>query len=152
MMKTKGNIIFFCFILGFISNCAGCAHGPARHHTLGYYRYAGSEFTKRSSLPVIPIALITGLATDAVLIVADTVATPVAAWIVPGVVVKVSPDEETNNMANLLIPTYPLTLANIGAMGLGSGTKAEYEEIFGHESSLFQAGLSDGAAGEQESP
>jgi hypothetical protein len=152
MVKTKGNIIYFCFILGFVSLFTGCAHGPARHHTLGYYKFAGAEFTKRSSLPVIPLALITGLATDAVLIVADTAITPVAAWIIPGVIVKVSPDEETNNMANLLIPTYPLTLANIGAMGLGSGTKEEYEEIFGYESSLFQAGLSDRSAGEQESP
>jgi hypothetical protein len=102
-------------------------------------------------LPVKPIALIAGIATDAVLIVMDTAVTPVAAWIVPGVVVEVSPDEETTNMANLLIPTYPLTLANIGAMGLGSGTKDEYEKIFGYESSLFQAGLSDRSAEKQES-
>jgi len=152
MMKTKRGIIFFCFLLVFISSCTGCAHGPVRHHTLGYYKYAGVEFTKRSSLPVKPIALIAGIATDAVLIVADTVVTPVAAWIVPGVIVEVSPDEETTNMANLLIPTYPLTLANIGAMGLGSGTKDEYEKIFGYESSLFQTGLSDHSAEKQESP
>lgn len=136
-MKRKATIIvLYCSIM-FISALFGCAHGPVRHHTLGYYRYGTVEFTKRSPLLVKPVALPVGFATDIVLIAVDTAVTPVAAFFVPGHVVEVGSDEETNRLANLIIPTYPLTLVDIGALGMGSGTQDEYEDIFGHESSLF---------------
>ena len=122
----------------FIGALAGCAHGPVRHHSLGYYKYGTVEFTKGSPLLLKPIALPVGLATDIVLVVVDTAVTPVAAFFVPSHIVEIGSDEETNSLANLVIPTYPLTLVNIGALGMGSGTKEEYETIFGHESSLFQ--------------
>jgi len=142
MKINEKTIVFYCLLV-LICTCIGCAHGPARHHTLGYYRYATVEFTKRSSLLFKPVAFPAGLATDLVLVAVDTAITPIAAFIVPGVVVDVGADEETKNLANLVIPTYPLTLADIGAMEMGSGTKEEYEAIFGHESSLFQEVPSD---------
>lgn len=143
MMKATAAIIALCCSLIFIGVFAGCAHGPVRHHTLGYYKYAAVELTKRSHLLVKPAALPVGLAADIVLIAVDTAATPVAAFFVPSHVIDVSADEETNGLANLVIPTYPLTLVNIGALNMGSGTKEEYEAIFGHESSLFQDPAAD---------
>jgi hypothetical protein len=162
-MTTTGKIIlifckysksiYYCILFVGICFCIGCAHGPVRHHTLGYYKYASFEFTKRSHLFVKPLALTTGLATDIVLIGVDTAVTPIAALIVPDDVLEVGRDEETRSMLNLMIPTYPFTLANIGAMGLGSGSKDEYEELFGYESSLFHDTPSDDNSVEnQKSP
>ena len=159
-MIMTGKIIFLsrkysksidlCLLFAVTWFYVGCAHGPVRHHTLGYYKYASAEFTKRSPLLVKPLALTTGLATDIILIGVDTAVTPIAAFIVPGVVVEVTDNEETRGLANLVIPTYPLTLANIGVMGLGSGTKDEYEELFGYESSLFQDALPEDTPVENE--
>lgn len=151
-MNRKRKTIVCCYLLLLMCLWVGCAHGPARHHTLGYYRYASSEFTKRSSFLVKPLALTAGLATDMVLIVADTAVTPIAAFIVPGELITVSSNEETTGLANLVIPTYPVTLANIGALGMGSGTKEEYESIFGYESSLFHDTLPDDRPEKQDSP
>jgi len=116
----------------------GCSHGPVRHYTLGYYRYSTTEFTKRSHWSLKPLALPFGLVTDAVLIVADTAATPFAPLILPPIEIEYSDDPEINGAANIYIPSYPFTLVKIGFLGMGSGSKEEYEELFGFESTLFQ--------------
>jgi uncharacterized protein YceK len=121
-----------------IAYLCGCSHGPVRHYTLGYYRYATIEFTKRSHWALKPLALPFGLVTDAVLIVTDTAATPVAPIFLPPIEIEYSDDPEINGAANVYIPTYPFALVKIGFWGMGSGSKEEYEELFGSESTLFQ--------------
>jgi len=128
----------------------GCSHGPVRHYTLGYYRYATIEFTKRSHWALKPLALPFGLVTDAVLIVTDTAATPVAPLILPPIEIEYSDDPEINGAANIYIPSYPLALVKIGFLGMGSGSREEYEELFGFESTFFQDQMEEGDSAEKQ--
>ena len=56
---------------------AGCVSGPLRYKTLGNHTYGTAEFTKRATPIAKPIAAAAGLITDAGLIAADTVVTPI---------------------------------------------------------------------------
>jgi len=116
----------------------GCAHGPVRHYTFGYYRYATIEFPKRSHWMLKPFALTFGLITDAVLIAADTAATPAAPVWLPPIEIEYSDDPEINGAANVYMPNYPFALAKIGLMGMGFDSKEAYEQIFGFESTFFK--------------
>jgi len=146
-MRVSGNAVkhlVIAILFAGTSYLCGCAHGPVRHYTLGYYRYATVEFTKRSHWALKPLALPFGLVTDAVLIVTDTVATPVAPLILPPIEIEFSDDPEINGAANIYFPTYPFALNKIGFLGMGSGSKEEYEELFGFESTLFQDQMEEG--------
>ncbi len=152
-MRVSGKAARQCFIAILIAAAAylfGCSHGPVRHYTLGYYRYATIEFTKRSPWALKPLALPFGLVTDAVLIVTDTAATPVAPFILPPIEVPYSDDPEINGAANIYIPSYPFTLAKIGFLGMGFGSQEEYEELFGFESTLFKDQMEAGTGLEEK--
>ncbi|MFO7559575.1 MAG: hypothetical protein R6X10_12150 [Desulfobacterales bacterium] len=152
-MHVSGKAVRQCFIAILIAAAAylfGCSHGPVRHYTLGYYRYATIEFTKRSHWALKPLALPFGLVTDAVLIMADTAATPVAPFILPPIEVSYSDDPEINGAANTYIPSYPFTLVKIGLLGMGSGNQEEYEELFGFESTLFRDQMEAGSGLEEK--
>jgi len=87
---------FIAIQFAVIAYLCGCSHGPVRHYTLGYYRYATTEFTKRSHWALKPLALPFGLVTDAVLIVTDTAATPVTPLFLPPIEIEYSDDPEIN--------------------------------------------------------
>lgn len=152
-MFVSGKALKSCFIVILFAAGAylsGCAHGPVRHYTLGYYRYAAIEFTKRSHWTLTPVALTFGLITDAVLIVADTAATPVAPIFLPPIEIEFSDDPEINGAANIYIPNYPYALAKIGLMGMGYGSRKTYEKFFGVESTLFKDQMETGDSPEEQ--
>ncbi len=78
MKNNKGYLLAFLAIVLAVVSLSGCATGPLRYKTLGRYSYATVELTRCVHPVLKPVALVTGIPVDVVIIAGDTVFVPVS--------------------------------------------------------------------------
>lgn len=126
-------------IAGYLALCmglSGCAHGPIRYKTLGYHKYATTEFTKRAPSVAKVVAAPAGFLTDTVITAVDI---PVdIIWSIPLVLTHGGPDAAgCRNNITIGILTFPLWYP-VTIVALNVWPKDMYEDIFGRETGIFR--------------
>jgi hypothetical protein len=115
---------------------SGCASGPIRYKTLGYHKYATTEFTKRAPSVTKIVAAPAGVATDAIVCILDFPADVI--WSIPLTFTHGGPDAAGCGdhifIGVLTFPIwYPCTV-----LALNVWSKDVYEVIFGIETGAFR--------------
>jgi hypothetical protein len=142
-MKMRNKLLSGAYVL-FCMGLSGCVHGPIRYKTMGYHKYATTEFTKRAPSVTKVVAAPAGLVTDTIITVVDI---PVdIIWSIPLVFTHGGPDaagcRDDIMIGVVTFPFwYPLTI-----VALNVWPKDMYEDIFGKETGIFRDKAEQGAA------
>jgi hypothetical protein len=126
--------------LGLLMMTMGCINGPLRYKALGFRRSATVEMTTRASPAWKVAAAPAGGVIDLIVVVLDTVATPLIA--IPIAFELMGPCPQATTRENVVVKTltaplwFPISYVFNG-FGMPFREQAFYGEWFGQESQLF---------------